>query len=166
METILGKGYKQTLEKFKISEEKALAYVEEVQKMGKDIPVMNNRGINPAALEMVRKKKQKKNIHDMELAIVAKMVFDTMDMNEEGKKTMPKGKNATDGIMTAGKKGKETVPYTVRLEKDVAKRWRTYTELGKYGDKSTLTEAALTEYMERHKLSPELQKKFDTLMEL
>lgn len=74
-------------------------------------------------------------------------------------------KGQTEAIMTAGKK-KETVPYTVRIEKNLLKQWKTYTECGKYGDKSTLTEAALTEYMSRHKLTAEQQAKYNALMEL
>lgn len=79
------------------------------------------------------------------------------------KTTAPK---QTEAIMTAGKKSKETVPYTVRIEKDLLKQWKIYTECGAYGDKSKLTEAALTEYMNRHKLTAEQQAKYNALMEL
>lgn len=82
------------------------------------------------------------------------------------KKTNTTAPKQTEAIMTAGKKSKETVPYTVRIEKDLLKQWKTYTECGKYGDKSTLTEAALTEYMARHKLTAEQQAKYNALMEL
>lgn len=74
-------------------------------------------------------------------------------------------KNETEAIMTAGRK-KETVPYSVRLDTEVLKQWRTYTEVHQYGDKTKLTEAALTEYMNRHKLTPEQQKRYDTLMDM
>lgn len=85
---------------------------------------------------------------------------------EEPKKIVLKKKNVTEAIMTAGKKSKETVPYTVRIEKDLLKQWKIYTECGAYGDKSKLTEAALTEYMNRHKLTAEQQAKYNALMDL
>ena len=44
--------------------------------------------------------------------------------------------------------------------------WKTYTAIEKYGETGKLTEAALTEYMEKHKLTGDKLKKFNTLMEL
>ena len=58
---------------------------------------------------------------------------------------------------------RELVTFSAKIDSEVSKHWRTYTTVGKYGDMGRLTEAALTEYMNRHKLPPELQKKFDIL---
>ena len=57
----------------------------------------------------------------------------------------------------------EKVTFSVKIDSNVLKRWRTYASLEKYGDKGRLTEAALVEYMNRHKLTPEQQEKFDIL---
>lgn len=61
---------------------------------------------------------------------------------------------------------RELVTFSAKIDSEVSKQWRTYTTVGKYGDTGRLTEAALTEYMNRHKLPPELQKKFDILCDL
>lgn len=58
----------------------------------------------------------------------------------------------TKAVLTAGKK-KETIPYAVRLDPDVFKRWKFYTDVKGYKNKGKETEAALTEYMNRHKLT-------------
>ena len=60
------------------------------------------------------------------------------------------------------KRSKET--FSVKIDSEVLKAWRTYTSLDGYGDKGKLTEAAISEYMNRHKLSPDKQAKYDTLM--
>ena len=61
---------------------------------------------------------------------------------------------------------RETATFSVKIDSDVLKRWRVYASMDGYGDKGKLTEAALSEYMNRHKLNPEQQKKFDTLIGL
>lgn len=61
---------------------------------------------------------------------------------------------------------KETATFSVKIGADTLKRWRYYASANGYGDKGKLTEAALIEYMNKHKLTPEQQKKLDTLMEL
>lgn len=61
---------------------------------------------------------------------------------------------------------RETATFSVKIDSDVLKRWRVYASMDGYGDKGKLTEAALSEYMNRHKLTPEQQKKFNTLIGL
>ena len=61
---------------------------------------------------------------------------------------------------------RETATFSVKIDTDVLKKWRIYASIDGYGDKGKLTEAALIEYMNRHKLNPEQQAKFDTLMGL
>ena len=61
---------------------------------------------------------------------------------------------------------RDLVTYSVRIDMDVMKAWKTYTAIEKYGETGKLTEAALTEYMEKHKLTGDKLKKFNTLMEL
>ena len=62
---------------------------------------------------------------------------------------------------------RETATFSVKIDADVLKKWRIYASIdGEYGNKGALTEAALIEYMNRHKLTPEQQKKFDTLIGL
>ena len=61
---------------------------------------------------------------------------------------------------------RETATFSVKIDTDVLKKWRIYASLDGYGDKGRLTEVALIEYMNRHKLTPEQQKKFDTLIGL
>ena len=63
-------------------------------------------------------------------------------------------------------KKRETATFSVKIDSEVLKRWRYYASMDGYGDKGKLTEAALVEYMNRHKLTPEQQKKLDTLLEL
>jgi hypothetical protein len=82
----------------------------------------------------------------------------------------PEGVSKTDtptseGMQQATPK-RETATFSVKIDTDVLKRWRTYASMNGYGDKGKLTEAALIEYMNRHKLTPEQQAKFDTLMGL
>lgn len=74
-------------------------------------------------------------------------------------------KRPTDDIMTAGKK-KETVTFGARIDKGVASQWQAYMECNKkQGNKSTLTEKALTEYMARHKLPEDKQALYDALLD-
>lgn len=61
---------------------------------------------------------------------------------------------------------RETATFSVKIDSDVLKRWRYYASMDGYGDKGKLTEAALVEYMNRHKLTPEQQAKLDTLMSI
>lgn len=80
----------------------------------------------------------------------------------------PKGQDASTNVKTEqpDEKKRETATFSVKIDKDVLKRWRTYAGIDGYGDKGKLTEAALTEYMNRHKLTGEKKAKFDVLMGL
>jgi hypothetical protein len=51
----------------------------------------------------------------------------------------------------------------VKIDSEVLKKWRVYTSIDGYGDKGRLTEAAILEYMNRHKLTGDKLKKFETL---
>ena len=62
--------------------------------------------------------------------------------------------------------GRETATFSVKIGADTLKMWRIYASMDGYGDKGRLTEQALTEYMDRHKLSPEKQAKFEALCKL
>jgi uncharacterized protein (DUF4415 family) len=59
------------------------------------------------------------------------------------------------------KRTKET--FSVKIDSEVLKKWRVYTSIDGYGDKGRLTEAAILEYMNRHKLTGDKLKKFETL---
>lgn len=72
----------------------------------------------------------------------------------------------TQGQQAATDPKRETATFSVKIDTEVLKKWRIYASIDGYGDKGKLTEAALTEYMNRHKLTQEQQKKFDTLMEV
>lgn len=74
----------------------------------------------------------------------------------------PKTKKATRQQAEPEAK-RETATFSVKIDKEVLKRWRYYASANGYGDKGKLTEAALVEYMNRHKLSPEQQEKIDLL---
>lgn len=82
---------------------------------------------------------------------------------------------ATSGMFTAaaketkqaaGEKKRELQTFSVRIDSDLIKKWKTYTTVEKYGEMGKLTEAALTEYMNRHKLTGDKLKKYETLIEL
>ncbi len=74
----------------------------------------------------------------------------------------PKTKKATRQQPTPEAK-RETATFSVKIDSEVLKRWRYYASANGYGDKGKLTEAALVEYMNRHKLTPEQQEKVDLL---
>lgn len=61
---------------------------------------------------------------------------------------------------------KEKAVFSVKIDADVVKKWRYYSSMDGYGDKGNLTEKALVEFMNRHKLPPEQQKKLDILMSI
>lgn len=61
---------------------------------------------------------------------------------------------------------RETATFSVKIDSEVLKKWRYYASMDGYGDKGKLTEAAIVEYMNRHKLTPEQQVKLDALMEI
>lgn len=61
---------------------------------------------------------------------------------------------------------RESATFSVKIDKDVLKQWRVYASMDGYGDKGKLTEKALVEYMNRHKLSPEQQAKYNVLMDI
>ena len=76
----------------------------------------------------------------------------------------PKPKKAPRQQPTPEPKAKrETATFSVKIDSEVLKRWRYYASANGYGDKGKLTEAALVEYMNRHKLTPEQQEKVDLL---
>jgi hypothetical protein len=58
---------------------------------------------------------------------------------------------------------RETATFSVKIDLEVLKRWRIYASSNGYGDKGKLTEAAIVEYMNRHKLTAEQQKRYDRL---
>ena len=58
---------------------------------------------------------------------------------------------------------RETATFSVKIDTEVLKKWRVYASIDGYGDKGKLTEAALNEYMNRHKLTGDKLKKFETL---
>ena len=60
------------------------------------------------------------------------------------------------------KRSKDT--FSVKIDSEVLKAWRTYTEMNGYGDKGRLTEAAISEYMNRHKLTGKQKERYDKLM--
>lgn len=58
---------------------------------------------------------------------------------------------------------RETATFSVKIDTEVLKKWRVYASIDGYGDKGKLTEAALSEYMNRHKLTGDKLKKFEAL---
>lgn len=75
----------------------------------------------------------------------------------------PKAKKAPKQEAPEPEAKREAATFSVKIDKEVLKRWRYYASANGYGDKGKLTEAALVEYMNRHKLSPEQQEKIDLL---
>ena len=71
-----------------------------------------------------------------------------------------KGKKKSDP-QTETKRDLQT--FSVKIDSDVLKRWRIYASMNGYGNVGKLTEAALDEYMNRHKLTAEQQAKFHIL---
>lgn len=61
---------------------------------------------------------------------------------------------------------RETATFSVKIDSEVLRKWRAYTSLDGYGDKGKLTEAAIVEYMNRHKLTGEKQAKFEKLISI
>lgn len=61
---------------------------------------------------------------------------------------------------------RETATFSVKIDTDILKKWRYYASMDGYGDKGKLTEAAIVEYMNRHKLNPEQQAKLEALCKL
>ena len=61
------------------------------------------------------------------------------------------------------KKKRETATFSVKIDTEVLKKWRVYASIDGYGDKGKLTEAALNEYMNRHKLTGDKLKRFEAL---
>ena len=88
---------------------------------------------------------------------------------EQAKEVKPKRatpKKETRQQANEAEPKRETATFSVKIDSEVLKKWRTYTSLDGYGDKGKLTEQAIVEYMNRHKLSPEQQVKFDTLISI
>lgn len=82
--------------------------------------------------------------------------------SEATEQDKPKAKKPARQQPTPGAK-RETATFSVKIDSEVLKRWRYYASANGYGDKGKLTEAALVEYMNRHKLTPEQQEKVDLL---
>lgn len=82
---------------------------------------------------------------------------------KEVKQAKPK-KEVKQVVVAEEKREKAT--FSVKIDSEVLKKWRIYSSMNGYGDKGNLTEAALIEYMNRHKLKPEQQAKFDTLISI
>lgn len=61
---------------------------------------------------------------------------------------------------------RETATFSVKIDSEVLKKWRAYTSIDGYGDKGKLTEAAIVEYMNRHKLTGDKQAKFEKLISI
>ena len=85
--------------------------------------------------------------------------------SEATEQDKPKTKKATRQQAIPEPK-REAATFSVKIDKEVLKRWRYYASANGYGDKGKLTEAALVEYMNRHKLTPEQQKKIDILCDV
>lgn len=82
--------------------------------------------------------------------------------SEATEQDKPKTKKATRQ-QAAPEKKRETATFSVKIDTEVLKRWRYYASANGYGDKGKLTEAAIVEYMNRHKLTPEQQAKVELL---
>ena len=63
-------------------------------------------------------------------------------------------------------KKKESAIFSVQIDKEILKRWRLYTSANGYGDKGRLTQEAIKEYMQNHRLDPEQEKKIESMLEL
>ena len=79
---------------------------------------------------------------------------------EEPKQAKPK-KATRQQATPEPNRTKET--FSVKIDSEVLKKWRVYTSIDGYGDKGRLTEAAILEYMNRHKLTGAKLKKYETL---
>lgn len=88
-------------------------------------------------------------------------LFEKATEQDKPKKAIPKKEQ-----QAAGEPKRETATFSVKIETTTLKKWRLYASMNGYGDKGKLTEKAIDEYMNRHKLSPEQQAKLDALMEL
>lgn len=61
---------------------------------------------------------------------------------------------------TAAEQKKELDIFSVRIDRDILLQWKSRTSVDGYGKIGELTEAALTEYMNRHKLTPEQEETY------
>lgn len=82
---------------------------------------------------------------------------------EKPKRGRPKKETEQQATVTTPEPKRETATFSVKIDTEILKRWRYYASANGYGDKGKLTEAAITEYMNRHKLTPEQQAKVDLL---
>lgn len=97
----------------------------------------------------------------LETAAQTEALFKTAtDEPKKGKKKQEETEQA------AGEQKRDLQTFSVKIDSDVLKRWRTYTTIEKYGETGKLTEAALVEYMNRHKLTGDKLTKFETLIGL
>ena len=68
---------------------------------------------------------------------------------------------ATSEVFKAGKEQKKELDiFSVRIDRDILLQWKSRTSVDGYGKIGELTEAALTEYMNRHKLTPEQEETY------
>lgn len=98
----------------------------------------------------------------LEAAAATSGMFTAATETEKPKKATPKKETRQQ----APEPRRETATFSVKIDTEILKKWRYYASMDGYGDKGKLTEAALTEYMNRHKLNPEQQAKLDALMEI
>lgn len=63
------------------------------------------------------------------------------------------------------KKKSDTAMFSCRMDADVIAKWKAYTKVGGYGNIGDMTVQALSEYMDKHKLSEEEETKYKKLYE-
>lgn len=102
----------------------------------------------------------------LEAAAATAGLFKQADTETKKPRQQAQTKKQTRQQANAPEPKRETATFSVKIEVNTLKRWRYYAEANGYGDKGKLTEAAISEYMNRHKLTPEQQAKIDRLMEL
>lgn len=101
----------------------------------------------------------------LETAVATESLFRTATDEAPKKGRKPKQEEPEQAAGTTEPK-RDLQTFSVKIDSDVLKRWRTYTTIEKYGETGKLTEAALVEYMNRHKLTGDKLTKFETLIGL
>lgn len=84
----------------------------------------------------------------------------------EGSKEQPKKATAKKTAPPKEEKKKDLQTFSVKVDSEVLKKWRAYTSIGEYGQVGKLTEKAIDEYMNKHKLVGDDLVKFNKLMDL
>lgn len=103
----------------------------------------------------------------LEAAAATAGLFDNAPKRKVGRpRKDPAVAAGTTNAETKAEAKRETVTFSVKVDSKVVTRWRHYASMNGYGDKGKLTEAAILEYMSRHKLTPEQQKKLDLLCDI